>query len=324
MQPVTINEPDRARFARHIALSEIGIEGQRRLAAASALVVGAGGLGSPAALYLAAAGVGTIGLVDHDRIDISNLLRQILYTTAEVGAGKAATAASRLAALDPQISEQDMNKLSQEALTDRLYDAAKAFYKRKTSYLAAETLQGLQNIKDRDARIEMVEIPFSDGTRRVRIVVNLDQALATKGEEVARMLERSVMLSVIDDKWKNHLREMDELRTSVQNAVFEQKDPLVVYKFEAYELFQQALAAVNEQVISLIFKADLDINRGEKQIEETRVRRDDFSKVKASHEDLEVQRREATKNLSTNAPDRPERPLTRAERREQERKGPKK
>ncbi|HYP79750.1 MAG TPA: molybdopterin-synthase adenylyltransferase MoeB [Steroidobacteraceae bacterium] len=92
---------DRARFARHIALQEIGLEGQRKLAASSVLVVGAGGLGSPAALYLAAAGVGTIGLVDHDRIDISNLQRQILYTTAEVGAGKAETARARLQALDP-------------------------------------------------------------------------------------------------------------------------------------------------------------------------------------------------------------------------------
>jgi adenylyltransferase/sulfurtransferase len=104
MQPQTPNEPDRARFARHISLAEIGIEGQRKLAAASVLVVGAGGLGSPAALYLAAAGVGTIGLVDHDRIDISNLQRQILYTTSEVGRGKAVTAASRLAAIDPQVN----------------------------------------------------------------------------------------------------------------------------------------------------------------------------------------------------------------------------
>jgi adenylyltransferase/sulfurtransferase len=103
MQPETPT-PDRARFARHIALSEIGVAGQQRLAAASVLIVGAGGLGSPAALYLAAAGVGTIGLVDHDRIDISNLQRQVLYTTAEIGAGKAVTARARLAALDPSLS----------------------------------------------------------------------------------------------------------------------------------------------------------------------------------------------------------------------------
>jgi len=103
MPPETSAGPDRARFARHIALNEIGLEGQRRLAESSVLVIGAGGLGSPAALYLAAAGVGTIGLVDHDRIDISNLQRQILYTTAEVGAGKAATARSRLQALDPAL-----------------------------------------------------------------------------------------------------------------------------------------------------------------------------------------------------------------------------
>jgi adenylyltransferase/sulfurtransferase len=101
MPPESSAGPDRARFARHIALNEIGLEGQRKLARSSVLVIGAGGLGSPAALYLAAAGVGTIGMVDHDRIDISNLQRQILYTTADIGAGKAATAQSRLQALDP-------------------------------------------------------------------------------------------------------------------------------------------------------------------------------------------------------------------------------
>jgi hypothetical protein len=86
------------------------------------------------------------------------------------------------------------------------------------------------------------------------------------------------------------------------------------------------LAAVNEQVISMIFKSDLDVNRGDRQqpaVEETKVRRDDFSKMKASHDDLENQRREATKHLATNGGEAPERPLTRAERRMQERKGPK-
>jgi molybdopterin/thiamine biosynthesis adenylyltransferase/rhodanese-related sulfurtransferase len=96
--------PDPARYARHLALTEIGPEGQQRLAAGSVLVVGAGGLGSPAALYLAAAGVGTIGLVDHDRVELSNLQRQILFGTEEIGRGKAVTAQARLTALNPSLS----------------------------------------------------------------------------------------------------------------------------------------------------------------------------------------------------------------------------
>ena len=95
--------PDPARYARHLALDEIGPAGQQRLADSSVLVVGAGGLGSPAALYLAAAGVGTIGLVDHDRIELSNLQRQILFATDEIGRGKAVTAQARLTALNPSL-----------------------------------------------------------------------------------------------------------------------------------------------------------------------------------------------------------------------------
>jgi sulfur-carrier protein adenylyltransferase/sulfurtransferase len=95
--------PDPARYARHLALPEIGAAGQQKLADAAVLVVGAGGLGSPAALYLAAAGVGRIGLLDHDRIEVSNLQRQVLFATAEIGRGKAVTAKARLDALNPAL-----------------------------------------------------------------------------------------------------------------------------------------------------------------------------------------------------------------------------
>lgn len=104
MPPTQSSPPDPARYARHLALAEIGPAGQQKLATSSVLVVGAGGLGSPAALYLAAAGVGTIGLVDHDRIEISNLQRQILFATSDVGHGKAATARARLTALNPALN----------------------------------------------------------------------------------------------------------------------------------------------------------------------------------------------------------------------------
>lgn len=95
--------PDPARYARHFALDEIGPAGQKRLSASSVLVVGAGGLGSPAALYLAAAGVGRIGLVDHDKVELSNLQRQILFATSDIGQGKATTARERLIALNPEL-----------------------------------------------------------------------------------------------------------------------------------------------------------------------------------------------------------------------------
>ena len=105
--------PDPARYARHLALGEIGAAGQQRLAASAVLVVGAGGLGSPAALYLAAAGVGTLGIIDHDRVEISNLQRQILFATSDVGASKAQAARSRLVALNP-----DLRVIAHEARLD--------------------------------------------------------------------------------------------------------------------------------------------------------------------------------------------------------------
>jgi sulfur-carrier protein adenylyltransferase/sulfurtransferase len=103
MSPGTLSGEDRQRYARHLALTEIGAPGQLRLAKSSVLIIGAGGLGAPAALYLAAAGVGTIGIVDHDRIEISNLQRQVIYETAEIGAGKAETARKHLLALNPSL-----------------------------------------------------------------------------------------------------------------------------------------------------------------------------------------------------------------------------
>ncbi|GFE84766.1 molybdenum cofactor biosynthesis protein MoeB [Steroidobacter agaridevorans] len=100
---VSLSPADLARYSRHLALREIGVQGQEKLKAAKVLLVGAGGLGSPAALYLAASGVGTIGVIDNDRVDVSNLQRQVLYDTQSVGRPKADAAKERLLALNPEI-----------------------------------------------------------------------------------------------------------------------------------------------------------------------------------------------------------------------------
>jgi molybdopterin/thiamine biosynthesis adenylyltransferase/rhodanese-related sulfurtransferase len=101
---MSLTPAELARYSRHLSLSEIGLGGQEKLKAARVLVIGAGGLGSPALLYLAAAGVGTLGIVDFDRVDVSNLQRQVLFATADVGSGKAEVARSRLLALNPQLN----------------------------------------------------------------------------------------------------------------------------------------------------------------------------------------------------------------------------
>ncbi len=99
-----LSREELVRYGRHVSIPEVGLEGQRRLRASSVLIVGAGGLGSPAALYLAAAGVGRLGLVDHDRVELSNLQRQVLYDTDSVGAPKLASARARLAGLNPHVA----------------------------------------------------------------------------------------------------------------------------------------------------------------------------------------------------------------------------
>jgi adenylyltransferase/sulfurtransferase len=103
MSSMTLSASERARYQRHLSLGEIGVEGQEKLKAARVLIVGAGGLGSPAALYLAAAGCGTLGLVDFDRVDVSNLQRQVLFDSAALAQPKAEAGRARLAALNPEI-----------------------------------------------------------------------------------------------------------------------------------------------------------------------------------------------------------------------------
>ncbi|MEL6649662.1 MAG: hypothetical protein AAFQ87_02535, partial [Bacteroidota bacterium] len=131
--------------------------------------------------------------------------------------------------------------------------------------------------------------------------------------------------TIAGKRWKNHLREMDELRTSVQNAVFEQKDPLLVYKFESFELFQQMLKDVNQSVLSLLYKADLHVEENQQRNIDNQ-KRDDFSKLKTRHDDVtreQNRQREAERRVmaaASGGQQESQRPLSRAERRAQERK----
>ena len=229
----------------------------------------------------------------------------------------------RILSVDPNISEVDLNDLSLDDVVQKVFGQARAYYQRKTSQLAETLSKGIERIKRDNPQTERILIPFSDGNKRLQIIAPVQEALDTQGQSIVDELEKVCTLAVIDEKWKNHLREMDELKQSVQNAVFEQKDPLLVYKFEAFELFQQALNDINQQVLSLIFKSDLHVERHGKDTTST-TKRDDFSKLNASHSDAaETQRKQQMDKeralMRNTSGDQPERKLSRSQRRAQER-----
>ena len=102
-----------------------------------------------------------------------------------------------------------------------------------------------------------IQVPFTDGRKSLQIVADLEKSVNSEGKELIKSLEKSVSLAMIDMEWKEHLREMDDLRQSVQSAVYEQKDPLLIYKFESFELFKQMLDKVNRNIVSFLIKAIL-------------------------------------------------------------------
>lgn len=162
--------------------------------------------------------------------------------------------------IDFEVSKEEFATTGEEVLTQKLYDEAYAAYKGKNHAIAQKALPIIKNISDtRGATIENVLIPFSDGKKQIGVAANLKRCVETENKEMITAMEKMITLAIIDQLWKDHLREMDDLKQSVQNAVYEQKDPLLIYKFEGFELFKRFIAKVNEDTISFLMKADLPV-----------------------------------------------------------------
>jgi preprotein translocase subunit SecA len=137
------------------------------------------------------------------------------------------------------------------------------------------------------SHIENVVVPFSDGKKQLNVLANLDKTLKTNGEEVAGSLEKTITLVVIDDAWKEHLRAMDDLKQSVQTAYLEQKDPLIIYKMEAYNQFKNMTDEVNKNIVSFLCQATIPIQQENAPLKEGRQQKTDMSRMKANKEDVE-------------------------------------
>lgn len=158
--------------------------------------------------------------------------------------------------IEPPFTRDEYNKLKPEQRIQRLYEAAENHYAAKNRFIGEQVLPVLKQIhEERGGTIQEIVIPFTDGIKGTQIGVNLVKAIESNGREIVREMEKFVVLSLIDQEWKEHLRDMDDLKQSVQNAAYEQKDPLLVYKFESVELFKKLMSKVNFETISFLVKS---------------------------------------------------------------------
>ena len=156
------------------------------------------------------------------------------------------------------ISEEQFSETSEDSLITKLYEALLLHYQEKTELNAQMAFPVIKEVYERPGnKFERIVVPFTDGVKSLNVVTNLKEAYESKGKHLIEDFERNITLALIDDAWKVHLRKMDELKQSVQLAVHEQKDPLLIYKFEAFELFKSMLAILNKEVLSFLIKGGL-------------------------------------------------------------------
>ncbi|MHA4845530.1 preprotein translocase subunit SecA [Flavitalea antarctica] len=193
--------------------------------------------------------------------------------------------------IDSAITQQEFEKTNARELADKLYFEAIAHYQLKMKNLHSQAVPVFKNIRQTQGpNIENVVVPFTDGKKVIQVLANLNKTLDTEGRELVNSLERQITLAIIDDTWKEHLRAMDDLKQSVQTAYLEQKDPLVIYKITAFDLFKRMDAEVNREIVSFLCHSGIPIEQQENpsQIREAREQKTDMSRLHANKEEVEV------------------------------------
>jgi len=188
--------------------------------------------------------------------------------------------------LDSPVSSQEFLKTEAGVVIDKVYAKVLDTYKRKEELISRQAYPVLKDGDDRMAHVyENVVVPISDGIRVFQVVTNLKATAESEGKELSKAYEKTVVLATIDDAWKEHLREMDELKQSVQAATYEQKDPLLIYKFESFELFKAMINKVNKDVVSTLMKGHIPTQDPD-QVKEARQQRRQVDNLRASKSDF--------------------------------------
>ena len=207
----------------------------------------------------------------------------------------------RQVSIDTNMDEASFKEMSREKIADSVELQIKELIARRSDNIIAQAWPIVEQIyKNQAAQYKNMAIPVIDGLKGINVIVNIEKAYNSKGKELARAISKSVTLMMIDEHWKEHLREMDDLKQSVQNATYEQKDPLLIYKFESFNLFKGVLDKISRDVIAFLVKAQLPVRQQQDNSDALREhqnrRRSDMSRMQTSRSELSTNSGEPKSN----------------------------
>ncbi len=189
--------------------------------------------------------------------------------------------------IDLGFDENYYNGAKPKDMALKLYEHIAQTYKRRIDTMVQKAFPVIKEVYEKQGTIyHNIAIPISDGRKMLTLSVNLKKAYESEGKEIARALSKTITLYQIDEHWKEHLRDMDDLKQSVQNATYEQKDPLLVYKFESFNLFSQMLDDLNKDVLSFLLRAFIPLRDASQAQAPAQQRRTDMSNMQTSRTDL--------------------------------------
>jgi preprotein translocase subunit SecA len=187
---------------------------------------------------------------------------------------------------EPPVDEAEYMKADAAEITEKLFEAVRGKYQRKQQSIAQQAWPVIKDVFEKQGKVyENIVVPISDGSKVFQILTNLERAYESKAYEVLKSFEKTAMLAAIDETWKEHLRELDDLKQSVQNATYEQKDPLLIYKFESFELFKAAIDRINKDVTSSLLKGNIPLQDSSQVRQARGPRRLDLSELEQTKSD---------------------------------------
>ena len=212
----------------------------------------------------------------------------------------------KIFAVEMPFDEEQFRSMRKSEIIDRLYDTVVATFKRKGERMAEIANMNIKPfVEQRGLSTGMIRVPITDGKRVFGIACDLNEAYKSESQSVVKQFQKAVLLMTIDEAWKEHLRELDQLRQSVQNASYEQKDPLLIYKLESFNLFKEMVEAMNRKAIAILMRGQIYIQAPQDVHEATPERREDYSKYRTQKDEYPGQSAQSAQAAAAAAPQRP-------------------